>query len=93
MRRGPGTTQLKDLRPAFVNDGKALHCDCPCGTEDCFLYIPFKNPLNGGEPNNDGHVLWARTGDTFETLTLMPSICRTGGCKWHGFITNGVAHL
>lgn len=32
---------------------------------------------------------WERTGDTFDTLTLKPSIQRVGGCAWHGFITNG----
>ncbi len=33
--------------------------------------------------------LWQRTGDTFETLTLSPSInCEASG-HWHGFITDG----
>ena len=36
-----------------------------------------------------GHVLWKRAGDTFEALTMTPSIdCSAWGC-WHGFITNG----
>jgi hypothetical protein len=37
-------------------------------------------------PNNNGH---RRTGDTFQTLTLQPSIKFEGGCNWHGSITNG----
>lgn len=28
-------------------------------------------------------------GETFETLTLAPSIRLTSGCEWHGFIRNG----
>jgi hypothetical protein len=34
------------------------------------------------------HV-WNRTGDTFETMTLTPSIDGSGVGHWHGFITNG----
>jgi hypothetical protein len=39
------------------------------------------------------HV-WTRTGDTFETLTLTPSIDASGSGiafdgHWHGFIRNG----
>lgn len=32
--------------------------------------------------------LWKRTGETFETLTLEPSIMQPRGC-WHGHIKNG----
>lgn len=62
---------------------------CPCGCDEP-LFVPFKNPLDGGpscEPRG-----WERTGDTFETLTLSPSILRAkdkGGCGWHGFIRGG----
>jgi hypothetical protein len=52
--------------------------------------VPFANPIDGG-PQLERHG-WQRTGDTFETLTLTPSILRArarGGCGWHGFITNG----
>jgi hypothetical protein len=34
------------------------------------------------------HV-WNRVGDTFETLTLSPSIDGSQIGHWHGFITNG----
>ena len=37
-------------------------------------------------PHNGGHV---RTGDTFETLTLSPSIGFDSIGHWHGNITNG----
>jgi hypothetical protein len=38
----------------------------------------------------DSGIVWARTGDTFETLTLSPSVdaSRAGG-HWHGFISAG----
>lgn len=37
-------------------------------------------------PNNNGH---ARTGDTFETLTLSPSVGFGSIGHWHGHIING----
>ena len=63
----------------------------PCGAGEP-LFVPFVNPLDGGPPLEVGRPNWQRTGDTFESLTLTPSILRRrdrGGCGWHGFITNG----
>jgi hypothetical protein len=37
-------------------------------------------------------VLWQRTGETFETLTLTPSVDCSAWGHWHGFITNGVCN-
>lgn len=83
-----------DGTPAAKREGVGILMDCPCGQCDEFhqLYVPFDNPLDGGPPLEPGHPRWHRTGDTFETLTLTPSILRSrdkGGCGWHGFITNG----
>jgi Family of unknown function (DUF6527) len=66
--------------------------DCPCGLDDCAwggkIVISFKNPISGNpEPVSD-EKLWQRTGETFESLTLAPSINCVG--HWHGFLTNGV---
>ena len=36
-----------------------------------------------------GEATWERTGETFAALTVRPSIQRVGGCRWHGFISNG----
>lgn len=36
-----------------------------------------------------GAVLWHREGDSFETLTLTPSIDASRWGCWHGFITGG----
>jgi hypothetical protein len=34
-------------------------------------------------------IHWQRAGNTFETLTLMPSIDASRAGHWHGFITGG----
>jgi hypothetical protein len=82
---GDGIT--RDGVPVPLREGVGVECDCPCGCS-APLFVPFANPIGGGPPVNPGHV-WQRTGETFETLTLTPSIQRVGGCAWHGFITNG----
>ena len=68
------------------------------------LGVAFANPIDGGAsdslvPHHDGagHVIyssapeWTRTGDTFETLSLHPSVDASAAGHWHGFITDGVA--
>jgi hypothetical protein len=79
-----------DGSPAPARTGIGVSFDCPdgCG-KHCF--IPFENPLDGGPPIHPVSAQWKRTGDTFETLTLRPSLQRLGGCRWHGYITNGEA--
>jgi len=34
-------------------------------------------------------TLWQRTGETFETLTLSPSVDASKSGHWHGHVTNG----
>ena len=34
-------------------------------------------------------VAWQRTGDTFENLTLVPSVDASKSGHWHGFVTGG----
>jgi hypothetical protein len=93
---GEGITN-KDGTPAEERFGVGISLDCPCGKCESAnrLYVPFRNPLDGKPyPHNDGHALWDRTGDTFETLSTTPSIQRRKdvwgyGCDWHGYITNG----
>lgn len=34
-------------------------------------------------------VIWQRTGDTFETLTIHPSVDASASGHWHGFVQNG----
>ena len=82
-----------DGSPAPGRRGVGVLLDCPCGNTDegHRLYVPFANPLDGGAPMQTGkNNGWQRTGDTFDTLTLTPSILRiVPSCGWHGFITNG----
>jgi hypothetical protein len=67
------------------------------------LGVAFANPVDGGVPEHliphhdgAGHLIyaaapeWNRTGDTFEVLTLTPSV-NAEPDHWHGFITNGEA--
>lgn len=85
------SVRLSSLNPTWVNDGDrvgvGVACDCPCGC-DVALYVGFANPLDGN-PQPSHSLGWQRTGDTFDTLTLTPSIRRLDRCKWHGFIANG----
>jgi hypothetical protein len=79
----------KDGNPIRERHGVGVGFDCPCGC-GTRSFIPFENPLDGGPPVGDvKNPHWRRSGETFETLTLTPSIQRVGGCGWHGFITNG----
>jgi hypothetical protein len=92
--------RLAELNPVFLDSaggrkGVGVCFDCPCGNkdEDHRCFVPFANPLDGGPRLEQGpNTGWGRTGDTFETLTLTPSVFRNperGGCGWHGFITAG----
>lgn len=93
--------RLSELNPEFVNSyggvrGVGIAFDCPCGDrdEEHRCYVPFKNALDGTtdfKQTSEPHT-WQRAGETFEELTLTPSIHRVkerGGCGWHGFVTNG----
>lgn len=100
--------RLTDLNPAFfraggsgISDrdgqpvpertgcGLVFNCPCGCGARQA---AHFRNPIDGGPPIDPDANMWNRTGDTFETLSLTPSILfdpAKGGCGWHGYITNG----
>lgn len=88
---GPGTKRA-DGTEYPLRKGIGVMFDCPCGCEN-MCYVPFKNPIDGGPMDEEPHKsAWLRSGTTFETLSLSPSIHRTpalGGCGWHGFVTNG----
>lgn len=71
-------TRLVDCNPEWAaeSDGttiRYLHFDCPEGHEECRRSIPFTPSLAGVALECRGPQ-WERTGDTFETLTLTPSI-------------------
>lgn len=90
---------LAELSPEFVRwDGRepgdehgpadAIRFLCPEGHEDCSHTIPFSPDLGGSartSPQRNG-AHWQRTGETFETLVLSPSIRCEGSCHFHGFV-------
>ena len=86
---GAGITNAKTGEPVPEQKGVSIGFDCPCGKCGQRAYLPFANPISGGEYSAGGHPTWQRTGETFETLTLRPSIQRMGGCGWHGHLING----
>ena len=65
--------------PLIENAGLGFVCPCGCGTPGCVMIAP-----NGEKSHN-----WTWDGNT-EKPTLTPSIQRVGGCKWHGYLRNGV---
>lgn len=73
-------TKLIDCNPRWGTDAGENDCwvtfDCPEGHEGCHHTIPFTPALDGQPMARDGYAQWQRTGDTFETLTLSPSIKR-----------------
>lgn len=80
--------------------GMGLLFDCPVHGEACPLAVWFENPVDGlpkvTRSGRDGKSWWQREGETFEVLTLAPSIhvqdpqpdgsLRT---HWHGWIRSG----
>lgn len=90
-----------------INDGNGPH------TEGHSVCVLFENPPDGGPahppdpgcPGNNRGRRWRRTGDTFETMSLAPSVdCTTSeGCDktdhrqcshahcWHGNVERGIA--
>lgn len=87
--------RLLDLDPHWTGGtyggpsrrGTGLTFRCPhCQTR---LGVMFMNPIDGG-PRMDGYkYYWHRTGDTFDTLTLSPSVNAEPQGHWHGFIHGG----
>lgn len=66
---------------------------CPHCREER-LWVPFKNPIGQLTPEEAVHYkptghLWQRTGETFEELSLSPSVDASAYGHWHGWITNG----
>lgn len=76
---------LVDCNPQFIaytgretDPVDALYFECPEGHAGCSHTIPF-TPAIGGEARpvlQRNGAQWERSGETFETLTLSPSIRR-----------------
>lgn len=98
--------KLVDMNPSWYSDrgghGQGLLFDCPVHGGEHKIGVPFENPIDGGPKTRrgqgkNGDKWWTRTGETFETLTLTPSLHMKDGdpddpaspTHWHGFVTNG----
>lgn len=89
---------LADLHPRWFRDRSNMVCGlsflCPhCKKER--MAVKFSPPLPIMSEDltpfdfDDGRPIWLRQGDTFETLTLQPSINLAHLGHWHGFIVAG----
>lgn len=71
------------LRP---DSGEGMTLDCPqCGPTHR-LCVYFSNPIDGKEAAPWQNPVWKRTGESFETITIEPSIQYP--C-FHGWIEEG----
>lgn len=102
-------TRLVDCNPRWARsdscaegeDSNWLQFDCPEGHQNCQVSVPFSPSLKGAPQSSvvGSRTIWTRTGDTFETLTLSPSILMTptvttdgrviDPCALHIFIRDG----
>jgi hypothetical protein len=67
--------------------------DCPCCRSQR-LSVAFRQPIDPEKmlaaTSWEPHALsWDRQGETFEALTLLPSIDFSSSGHWHGHIING----
>lgn len=92
--------RLTALNPQWINEGArrgvGVRFDHPHGNRRGTVGVLFANPIDGGQAlpdderypaNNSGHR-WTRLGESFETLSLQPSIDE-GPNGWHGYVTEG----
>lgn len=97
--------KLTELSPRWIGVGDALPrrrigvtFDCP-HCRETRLGVFFANPVDGGPAYVDllpapgvppiVRHHWQRTGETFDALTLTPSVDASASGHWHGFITQG----
>lgn len=91
--------RLIDFEPKWVGYGTiidGLTFLCPC-CKGCRLSIRFRPPIDKEgwwskivQPSYAGMLVWDRvSGETFDDLTITPSINASSNGHWHGEITNG----
>ncbi len=91
--------KLTELNPRWCAAGRqdgrgmGMSFDCPVHLEHR-LVVMFANPLDGLPACTAAKWLWKRTGDTFDNITLVPSVDASSNVVletpcWHGFIKNG----
>lgn len=91
--------RLVDLHPDWIIvDGRrvGISFSCPC-CEGFAINLLFSNPLDGGPPlrqdsrqkGDHAGVRFARSGDTFETLSIEGPILSSKAHHWAGRISTG----
>ena len=76
----PGS--YKFYRHQGSDESAGLHFVCPCGC-GVVAGIAFLNPPGQAGPK------WTWNGNR-EKPTCTPSILKLSGCRWHGYLTDGV---
>lgn len=62
--------------------GLSYVCPCGCGSESALIFHPYPK-------YRPDEARWTWDGNE-QSPTLRPSILRTRGCGWHGYLTVGV---
>ena len=93
--------KLAELNPAWIGLGNfpppnlkmGVRFDCPC-CRSYKLVAHFRQPIDpqsllANTSWQPPALSWDRTGEDFESLTLLPSIDYSQSGHWHGHIING----
>lgn len=90
--------RLVDLDPHWISfdgrHGQGVRFDCPAHKGSHSIAVFFENPVDGKAkvgPDRTPTPRWIREGDTFETLTIKPSINAKANDPtcWHGYVIDG----
>lgn len=73
----PGAIDLRTFHADSTVAGAGFICPCGCGQEGYLPFMPEASPS------------WEWNGD-MQRPTLTPSILQRNGCRWHGYLRNGV---
>jgi len=73
----PGAIEYRLKYQSDEIAGIGFICPCGCGREGWLPFRPETSPA------------WEWNGNK-EKPTLRPSVLQVGGCRWHGFLTDGV---
>jgi len=77
-----GLQKLTELDGMFSGEDNCLFFTCPACNDGHSIRVSFYE---------GARVVWKKEGDTLDDLTVSPSInCTRSGCKFHGWIKNGV---
>jgi hypothetical protein len=93
--------QSQAVDQSEIAPGITFDCPCCAGTDRAIrLAVQVNPPFDPLHQIDEWQIdpaalyvkdrtIWSRSGDTWETMTLTPSIDASQHGHWHGFITNG----